>query len=191
MGNTKTGERKLQILQALAQMLEQPRSEKITTAALARHLSLSEAALYRHFASKAQMFEGLIEFIESSIFGLINQIDEKEENGLLQAQFVAMLILNFAEKNPGMTRVMIGDALINEDARLQSRMNQFFDRIELALKQSMKIAVTQGQFSEENINSRSNLMMSYLIGRLYRFVKTQFKQNPTEDMLPQINFILS
>ena len=191
MGNTKTGERKLQILQALAQMLEQPRSEKITTAALARHLSLSEAALYRHFASKAQMFEGLIEFIESSIFGLINQIDEKEENGLLQAQSVAMLILNFAEKNPGMTRVMIGDALINEDARLQSRMNQFFDRIELALKQSMKIAVIQGQFSEENINSRSNLMMSYLIGRLYRFVKTQFKQNPTEDMLPQINFILS
>ena len=191
MGNTKTGERKLQILQALAQMLEQPRSEKITTAALAKHLSLSEAALYRHFASKAQMFEGLIEFIESSIFGLINQIDEKEENGLLQAQSVAMLILNFAEKNPGMTRVMIGDALINEDARLQLRMNQFFDRIELALKQSMKIAVTQGQFSEENIKSRSNLMMSYLIGRLYRFVKTQFKQNPTEDMIPQINFILS
>ena len=191
MGNTNTGERKLQILQALAQMLEQPRSEKITTAALAKHLSLSEAALYRHFASKAQMFEGLIEFIESSIFGLINQIDEKEENGLLQAQSVAMLILNFAEKNPGMTRVMIGDALINEDARLQLRMNQFFDRIELALKQSMKIAVTQGQFSEENINSRSNLMMSYLIGRLYRFVKTQFKQNPTEDMIPQINFILS
>ena len=191
MGNTKTGERKLQILQALAQMLEQPRSEKITTAALAKHLSLSEAALYRHFASKAQMFEGLIEFIESSIFGLINQIDEKEENGLLQAQSVAMLILNFAEKNPGITRVMIGDALINEDARLQLRMNQFFDRIELALKQSMKIAVTQGQFSEENINSRSNLMMSYLIGRLYRFVKTQFKQNPTEDMIPQINFILS
>ena len=100
MGNTKTGERKLQILQALAQMLEQPRSEKITTAALAKHLSLSEAALYRHFASKAQMFEGLIEFIESSIFGLINQIDEKEENGLLQAQSVAMLILNLPKNLP-------------------------------------------------------------------------------------------
>ena len=191
MGNTKSGERKLQILQALAQMLEQPRSEKITTAALARHLSLSDAALYRHFASKAQMFEGLIEFIESSIFGLINQIAEKEENGLLQAQSVALLILNFAEKNPGMTRVMIGDALINEDVRLQARMNQFFDRVELVLKQSMKIAVTQGQFKEENINSRSNLMMSYLIGRLYRFAKTQFKQIPTEDMTSQINFILS
>lgn len=191
MGNTKTGERKLQILQALAQMLEQPRSEKITTASLARHLSLSEAALYRHFASKAQMFEGLIEFIESSVFGLINQIAEKEENGLIQAQSVAMLILNFAEKNPGMTRVMIGDALINEDARLQARMNQFFDRVELALKQSMKIAVTQGQFREEDINSRSNLMMSYLIGRLYRFAKTQFRQIPTQDMPSQINFILS
>lgn len=191
MGNTKTGERKLQILQALAQMLEQPRSEKITTASLARHLSLSEAALYRHFASKAQMFEGLIEFIESSVFGLINQIAEKEENGLIQAQSVAMLILNFAEKNPGMTRVMIGDALINEDARLQARMNQFFDRVELALKQSMKIAVTQGQFREEDINSRSNLMMSYLIGRLYRFAKTQFRQIPTQDMASQINFILS
>ena len=191
MGNSKTGERKLQILQALAQMLEQPRSEKITTASLARHLSLSEAALYRHFASKAQMFEGLIEFIESSIFGLINQIAEKEENGLIQAQSVAMLILNFAEKNPGMTRVMIGDALINEDARLQARMNQFFDRVELALKQSMKIAVTQGQFREEDINSRSNLMMSYLIGRLYRFAKTQFRQIPTQDMASQINFILS
>ena len=191
MGNTKSGERKLQILQALAQMLEQPRSEKITTASLARHLSLSEAALYRHFASKAQMFEGLIEFIESSIFGLINQIAEKEENGLLQAQSVALLILNFAEKNPGMTRVMIGDALINEDARLPSRMTRFLDRVELALKQSMKIAVTQGQFREENINSRSNLMMSYLIGRLFRFAKTQFKQIPTEDMVSQINFILS
>ena len=191
MATTKSGERKLQILQALAQMLEQPRSEKITTAALARRLSISEAALYRHFASKAQMFEGLIEFIESSIFGLINQIDEKEENGLLQAQSIAMLVLNFAEKNPGMTRVMTGDALINEDSRLQSRMNQFFDRVELALKQSMKIASTQGQFLEENVNSRSKLMMSYLIGRLFRFVKTQFKQTPTDDMASQINFILS
>ncbi len=191
MGTSKSGERKLQILQALAQMLEQPRSEKITTAALARHLDLSEAALYRHFASKAQMFEGLIEFIESSIFGLINQIEEKEENGLLQAQSISMLVLNFAEKNPGMTRVMTGDALINEDARLQTRMNRFFDRVELALKQSMKIASVQGQFREEDINHRSNLLMSYLIGRLFRFVKTQFRQNPTEDMACQINFILS
>lgn len=105
MATGKSGERRFQILQALAQMLEEPQGEKITTAALARRLSISEAALYRHFASKAQMFEGLIEFIESSIFGVINQISEREESGLLQARSVSMLLLNFAERNPGMTRI--------------------------------------------------------------------------------------
>lgn len=191
MGTTRSGERKLQILQALAQMLEEPRGEKITTAALARRLSISEAALYRHFASKAQMFEGLIEFIESSVFGVINQINEKEENGLLQTQSVSMLLLNFAARNPGMTRVMIGDALVNEDGRLQLRMNQFFDRVELTLRQCLRLAVVQGQTREEWVTVKSNLMMSYIIGKLFRFVKTQFKENPTGGMQEQINFILS
>ena len=191
MGTTRSGERKLQILQALAQMLEEPRGEKITTAALARRLSISEAALYRHFASKAQMFEGLIEFIESSLFGVINQINEKEENGLLQTQSVSMLLLNFAARNPGMTRVMIGDALVNEDSRLQLRMNQFFDRVELTLRQCLRLAVVQGQTKEEWVTVKSNLMMSYIIGKLFRFVKTQFKENPTGGMQEQINFILS
>lgn len=191
MGTTRSGERKLQILQALAQMLEEPRGEKITTAALARRLSISEAALYRHFASKAQMFEGLIEFIESSVFGVINQINEKEENGLLQTQSVSMLLLNFAARNPGMTRVMIGDALVNEDGRLQLRMNQFFDRVELTLRQCLRLAVVQGQTKEEWVTIKSNLMMSYIIGKLFRFVKTQFKENPTGGMQEQINFILS
>lgn len=191
MGTTRSGERKLQILQALAQMLEEPRGEKITTAALARRLSISEAALYRHFASKAQMFEGLIEFIESSVFGVINQINEKEENGLLQTQSVSMLLLNFAARNPGMTRVMIGDALVNEDGRLQLRMNQFFDRVELTLRQCLRLAVVQGQTGEEWVTVKSNLMMSYIIGKLFRFVKTQFKENPTGGMQEQINFILS
>ena len=191
MGTTRYGERKLQILQALAQMLEEPRGEKITTAALARRLSISEAALYRHFASKAQMFEGLIEFIESSVFGVINQINEKEENGLLQTQSVSMLLLNFAARNPGMTRVMIGDALVNEDSRLQLRMNQFFDRVELTLRQCLRLAVVQGQTKEEWVTVKSNLMMSYIIGKLFRFVKTQFKENPTGGMQEQINFILS
>ena len=191
MGTTRSGERKLQILQALAQMLEEPRGEKITTAALARRLSISEAALYRHFASKAQMFEGLIEFIESSVFGVINQINEKEENGLTQTQSVSMLLLNFAARNPGMTRVMIGDALVNEDSRLQLRMNQFFDRVELTLRQCLRLAVVQGQTKEEWVTVKSNLMMSYIIGKLFRFVKTQFKENPTGGMLEQINFILS
>ena len=191
MGTTRSGERKLQILQALAQMLEEPRGEKITTAALARRLSISEAALYRHFASKAQMFEGLIEFIESSVFGVINQINEKEENGLLQTQSVSMLLLNFAARNPGMTRVMIGDALVNEDSRLQLRMNQFFDRVELTLRQCLRLAVVQGQTKEEWVTVKSNLMMSYIIGKLFRFVKTQVKENPTGGMQEQINFILS
>ena len=191
MGTTRSGERKLQILQALAQMLEEPRGEKITTAALARRLSISEAALYRHFASKAQMFEGLIEFIESSVFGVINQINEKEENGLLQTQSVSMLLLNFSARNPGMTRVMIGDALVNEDSRLQLRMNQFFDRVELTLRQCLRLAVVQGQTKEEWVTVKSNLMMSYIIGKLFRFVKTQFKENPTGGMQEQINFILS
>lgn len=191
MGTTRSGERKLQILQAMAQMLEEPRGEKITTAALARRLSISEAALYRHFASKAQMFEGLIEFIESSVFGVINQINEKEENGLLQTQSVSMLLLNFAARNPGMTRVMIGDALVNEDSRLQLRMNQFFDRVELTLRQCLRLAVVQGQTKEEWVTVKSNLMMSYIIGKLFRFVKTQFKENPTGGMQEQINFILS
>lgn len=191
MGTIKSGERKLQILQALAQMLEEPHGEKITTAALARRLALSEAALYRHFASKAQMFEGLIEFIETSVFGVVNQITEREESGLLQAQSVSMLLLNFAERNPGMTRVMIGDALVNEDSRLQLRMNQFFDRIELTLRQCLRVATSQGHVPEEVATVKSNLIMSYLIGKLFRFVKTQFREKPTNNMAEQISFMLS
>src|SRR5512140_1521779 len=115
----KPGERREQILQALAQMLEQPGSERITTAALAARLEVSEAALYRHFASKAQMFEGLIEFIEQSVFTLVNQIGEREPAGIGQAAKIMAMLLQFAEKNPGMTRVMVGDALVFENERLQ------------------------------------------------------------------------
>src|ERR1700741_1296865 len=140
MPTTKPGERKLQILQTLAVMLEQPKGEKVTTAALAARLDVSEAALYRHFASKAQMFEGLIEFIESSIFGLINQITERETDGSVQAQRITQVVLQFGEKNPGMTRVMVGDALVFENERLTARMNQFFDKIESQLRQCLRSA---------------------------------------------------
>ena len=138
------GERRVQILQTLAGMLEHPRGEKITTAGLAARLDVSEAALYRHFASKAQMFEGLIEFIEQTVFGLINQITLREEHGLRQAHAIAHMLLSFADKNPGMTRVLVGDALVGEDERLPERMAQCLDRIEASLKQSLRIAVTQG-----------------------------------------------
>jgi TetR/AcrR family transcriptional regulator len=133
----KPGERRIQILQALASMLEQPGAERITTAALAAKLEVSEAALYRHFASKAQMFEGLIEFIEQAVFTLVNQIAEREAGatdpsaGTRHAGKVVTMLLQFAEKNPGMVRVMVGDALVYENERLQQRMNQFFDKIEV------------------------------------------------------------
>src|SRR5512134_337306 len=141
----KPGERRVQILQALATMLEQPGAERVTTAALAARLELSEAALYRHFASKAQMFEGLIEFIEQTVFGLINKIIQEEKSGLQQVDAIVSMLLGFAQKNRGMTRVLIGDALVNEDERLQARINQLLDRIEATLKQSVRIAATQGE----------------------------------------------
>jgi TetR/AcrR family transcriptional regulator len=142
----KPGERRVQILQALAAMLEQPGAERITTAALAARLSVSEAALYRHFASKAQMFEGLIDFIEQSVFTLVQQItgrdvpapDQPAEVGLRQASRIIALLLQFGERNPGMVRVMVGDALVFEHERLQQRMNQFFDRIESTLRQCLR-----------------------------------------------------
>jgi TetR/AcrR family transcriptional regulator len=190
MATTKPGERKLQILQTLASMLEQPKGEKITTAALAGKLDVSEAALYRHFASKAQMFEGLIEFIESTVFGLINQITEQQENGLSQAQAITGMLLNFAERNPGMTRVMIGDALVNEDERLQQRMNQFIERVELAIKQSLRVAATQGQANEAEIASRANMIASFVLGRWHRFAKTGFKHSPSDNAQAQIALLL-
>ncbi|CAM8663992.1 AcrR Transcriptional regulator [Oxalobacteraceae bacterium] len=181
MANTKPGERKLQILQALAAMLQNPKSEKITTAALAARLDVSEAALYRHFASKAQMYEGLIEFIETSIFTLINQITQNEESGQVQAANIAGVLLDFAEENPGMTKVLIGDVLVNEDERLQHRMNQFVERVELGLRQSWKLAATQGIISENQAAIRASMMMAFVIGRWHRFAKSGFYLKPSDD----------
>jgi TetR/AcrR family transcriptional regulator len=191
MASTKPGERKLQILQALAGMLEQPKGEKITTAALAKRLDVSEAALYRHFASKAQMFEGLIDFIESSVFGLINQIAEREASGIEQAHAMLQMMLSFAANNPGMTRVLIGDALVGEDERLQLRMNQFYDKIELACKQSLRLAVTQGHGREADVAARASLLVSYVVGRWHRYAKSGFRQNPTEGTALQIALMLA
>jgi TetR/AcrR family transcriptional regulator len=179
MAAAKPGERKLQILQAVAQMLEQPRGEKITTAALAAKLEISEAALYRHFASKAQMFEGLIEFIEQTIFGLVNKITTEETAGLKQVEGVLALLLGFAQKNRGMTRVLIGDALVNEDERLQQRINQFLDRIETTLKQSLRIAATQGELdSNVDVSAHANLLVCYVVGRWQQFGKSGFTRDP-------------
>ncbi|HUV98648.1 MAG TPA: nucleoid occlusion factor SlmA [Gallionella sp.] len=179
MAAAKPGERKLQILQAVAGMLEQPKGEKITTAALAARLELSEAALYRHFASKAQMFEGLIEFIEQTVFGLINKITQEEKSGVKQIEATVAMLLNFAQKNSGMTRVLIGDALVNEDERLQQRVNQLLDRIEATLKQSLRIATTQGEMGAAvDVGAHANLLLCYVIGRWTQFAKSGFAREP-------------
>ena len=191
MASTKPGQRKLQILQALASMLEQPKGEKISTAALAARLAVSEAALYRHFASKAQMYEGLIEFIESTVFGLINQIAEREEDGVAQAHAILQMLLGFAASNPGMTRVLIGDALVGEDERLQLRMNVFYDKIELAFKGALRIAVTQDHGLEADVAARASMLVSYVTGRWHRFAKTGFKQNPAEGTALQLSLLLA
>ena len=191
MASTKPGERKLHILQTLAAMLENPKGEKITTAALAAKVGVSEAALYRHFASKAQMFEGLIEFIETSIFSLINQINEQQDDGVKQAQSILQMLLEFAQRNPGMTRVLIGDVLVNEDERLQLRMNQLAERIEMAFRQSLRIAASQGHFTEHDAQARAALLCSFVLGRWLRFAKTGFKSLPTEHAAAQIATLLS
>jgi TetR/AcrR family transcriptional regulator len=180
----KPGERRVQILQALATMLEQPGAERITTAALAARLEVSEAALYRHFASKAQMFEGLIEFIEQSVFTLVNQIGEREPPGAPQAAKTVAMLLQFAEKNPGMTRVMVGDALVFENERLQQRMNQFFDKIESTLKQSLRSAADGDGSATPSLDAqvRASMLTAFVVGRLQRFARSGFKRAPSEHL---------
>jgi TetR/AcrR family transcriptional regulator len=179
------GERRLEILKALAQMLEAPKWEKITTAALAERLDVSEAALYRHFASKAQMYEGLIEFIESSVFTLANRITEDEVDGERQAEKLLEMLLAFAEKNPGMVRVMTGDALVGEHERLQVRMNQFFDRFEATLKQALRAA------ANGDAAGRASTLLRYAIGCLHQYAKSGFSRKPAESFSAQRKYLLS
>ena len=184
------GERKQQILETLAKMLESPKREKITTASLAAKLDVSEAALYRHFASKAQMFEGLIIFIEETVFGLINKICTEETDGQKQIQRIISMLLAFAEKNPGMTRVLIGDALVNEDEKLQLRINQMNDRIEVTLKQSLRIAETQTG-NKGDAEAQANLMACYVQGRWQQYVKSGFKRKPMEFIQQQMTSLIN
>jgi TetR/AcrR family transcriptional regulator len=177
----KTGERRDQILQSVAQMLENPAGEKVTTAALAARLGVSEAALYRHFRGKAEMFEGLIEFIEHALFGLINRITTDEKSGVRQVESIIAVLLAFAQKNRGMTRVLIGDALVNEDERLQARINQLHERLEAALKQALRFGVSQKEIAEDvDIGAHANTLMSFVIGRWHLFAKSGFKRDPAE-----------
>jgi TetR/AcrR family transcriptional regulator len=178
------GERRVQILQMLATMLEQPGTDRVTTAALAARLDVSEAALYRHFASKAQMFEGLIEFIEQSVFSLVNQILERESAGPAQACKVASMVLQFSEKNPGMTRVMVGDALVFENERLQQRMNLFIDKIEATLRQSLRAAAQSKGSDTPSVEAqvRASALTAFILGRMQRFARSGFQRSPLEHL---------
>ena len=189
------GERREQILQALAAMLEQPGTERITTAALAARLQVSEAALYRHFASKAQMFEALIDFIEDAVFSRVAQIVGREgepaqeasalpeEGGVAQAARVVVLLLQFGERNPGLARVMAGDALVLEHERLQARMNRFFERIESSLRQCLRTAAGAAGSATPSVDAQvgASMLMAFALGRLHRFVRTG-ERLPTEHL---------
>lgn len=176
----------------LALLLEHPRGERITTAALAARLQVSEAALYRHFASKAQMFEGLIEFIETTVFTLVNQIADGEESGTAQVRKIVLMLLAFAERNPGMTRVLIGDALVSEDERLQERMNQFADRIEASLRQSLRQAVARNELpAAEDVSARASLILHFVLGRWQRYAKSGWKKTPSEHLDVQLGLLLA
>ena len=188
------GERRLQILQTLASMLEQPGADRVTTAALSAKLGVSEAALYRHFASKAQMFEGLIEFVEQSVFALVRQVTDREAAGPVQLARIVALILQFAEKNPGMARVMTGDALVFENDRLQERMNLLFDKLESALKQSLRECARQegAQSDTPTVDAQvqASLLVAFMMGRLQRFARSGFKRLPSENLQPSLARVL-
>lgn len=188
----KPGERRVQILQALATMLEQPGAERITTAALASRLEVSEAALYRHFASKAQMFEGLIDFIEQSVFTLVNQITEREAEPALRNRRLVVMVLQFAEKNPGMTRVMVGDALVFENDRLQERMNSFFDKLEASLKQNIREAAAAEGAATPTVDAQvqASVIVAFMVGRLQRFARSGFLRLPSEHLDASLAVVL-
>ena len=180
----KPGERRIQILQALAAMLELPGAERVTTAALAARLQVSEAALYRHFASKAQMFEGLIEFIETSVFSLLNQITDGPHPPLDKARRMITVLLQFAERNPGMARVMVGDALVFENDRLHQRMNLFFEKVEASLRQVLRDAATSQSSATPTVDAQvqASLWVSFVVGRLQRFARSGYKRSPLEHL---------
>lgn len=174
------GQRKQEILETLATMLEQSPGARITTAALAEQVGVSEAALYRHFPSKTKMFEGLIEFIEETLFTRIAIIIKEQQGALVQCERIVALLLGFAEKNPGITRLMTGDVLTGETERLRNRVGQLFDRLETQLKQILREAeLREGKRTQIPVASAANLMMAAAEGRLIQFVRSEFKRVPT------------
>ena len=178
--------RKEQILQALAHMLENAPGERITTSALAKEVGVSEAALYRHFPSKAKMFEGLIEFIEEALFTRISMILSDEPTALIRCERILTLLLGFCEKNPGLTRILTGDALAGETERLRQRVFQLFERLDTQLKQILREAeIKEGLRTKMTVGTTANVLLATVEGRIAQYVRSEFKRAPTENWADQ------
>ena len=190
MAAREKGAKKEAILRALAQMLESNPGGKITTAALAAEIGVSEAALYRHFPSKARMFEGLIDFMEDTIFSRISRILNEGSTALVQCEKIILLVLTFAEKNPGISRVLNGDALVGETERLRDRASQVFNRLDTQLKQIFREAeIKEGLRSNMTPAMTSNLLLTFIEGKVSQFVRTDFQQKPTEHWNEQWSYL--
>ncbi|USE36893.1 nucleoid occlusion factor SlmA [Endozoicomonas sp. SCSIO W0465] len=178
--------RKQQILEALAHMLETAPGTRITTSALAKEVGVSEAALYRHYPSKAKMFEGLIEFIEETLFSRIALILSEESHVVARCEKILLLLIGFCEKNPGLTRILTGDALAGETERLRQRMIQLFDRMETQLKQTLREAeIKEGVRTRMTVSVTANLMLASAEGRIAQYVRSEFRRKPTENWADQ------
>jgi TetR/AcrR family transcriptional regulator len=190
MPATKRPNRRAQILQALASMLQTNPGQRITTAKLAAHVGVSEAALYRHFPSKARMFEGLIEFIEETLFSRINKIINEEKDTATRCQLILHLILGFAEKNPGITRILNGDALMGEQDRLRQRIAQLFERLETQLKQVLRERkLREGKTLPAEEGVIANMLICFADGRINQFIRSEFTKRPTDNFAEQWQLI--
>lgn len=173
--------RRQHILEVLASELETHPGSRITTAGLAGAVGVSEAALYRHFASKAKMFEALIDFSEETVFGLVNKINNNENNAVDRCEKIIQVLLGFSERNPGITRILIGDALVGENERLHKRVTQFFERLETQLRQILREAnLGDGPRPISNIDAASNMMVTYIEGKMSQFARSSFDKKPTD-----------
>lgn len=182
--------RREHILQSLASMLESQPGARITTAALAKEVGVTEAALYRHFPSKAKMFEGLIEFVEDVVFSRVTLILREEEDARVRCEKILSLLLVFTERNPGITRILNGDALTGEHERLQLRIAQFFERLETQLRQVLRDAeLHQALGTVMTSNAAANLMLALVEGHISQFVRSGFRRKPTESWEAQWIFL--
>lgn len=185
----KTGSRRQEILQCLAHMLETELGARITTARLAKEVGVSEAALYRHFPSKAKMFEGLLEFVEESVFSRISSIKNEHTDATQRCQLIIGLLLGFADKNPGICRLLTGDALIGEQERLRDRMVQFFDRIETELKQIIRDWRIESRSDHMNAAIVANMILSVAEGRIQQYVRSGFQRSPMDNWQQQWQYL--